>query len=179
MTRLFYFLFLVVPVAQSVAAAGPCEGASKEAVIELPEPLNNWAQVLCTPYGHVISNKVGWVWERTDGSRPVIAMIPSQMVKSNPKPLGNGSYFKKITLERASAAESERAIRNFEQGFSKHSNIANVYKSTITPANGSSLAFQFFEYDDGKWGMQCEENCTTDFRFTVSNPRIQRLGRPQ
>jgi len=178
--KIVILMVLVLWADLSMAATGGlCEGASKEAVIELPEPLNQWAQIICTPYGHVISNKVGWVWEQSDGSRPVIAMIPSQMVKSNPKPLGNGSYFKNISLERAGSAESQQAISKFEQSFSKQSNIANVYKSTITPANGDALAFQFFEYEDGKWGMQCDRNCTTDFRFMVSNPRVQRLVKPR
>ena len=80
----------------SASPAGDCSGTPKSAIVELPEPLRNWGQLACTPYGHIITNKEGWVWSNPGSYSPI--MIPSQMVRSKPKPLGNKSYFTKIEI---------------------------------------------------------------------------------
>ncbi len=46
----------------SASPAGDCSGTPKSAIVELHEPLRNWGQLACTPYGHIITNKEGWVY---------------------------------------------------------------------------------------------------------------------
>jgi len=179
MKNLLTMVIILIPGLLAAAPNGSCNGTNKDAVTELPGPLNHWAQVICTPYGHAISNRAGWVWESPEGLRPVIAMIPSQMVKSNPKRLGNESYFKEITLERATPAAASRAISKFEKGFSKQSKIPSMYTSKIVSTTGQELEFQFFEYEDDRWGMYCDKNCGADFRFMILNSRMKRLSKPR
>jgi hypothetical protein len=95
--------------------AGHCAGSPPEAVIKLPAPLDSWGQVMCTPYGHIITNLEGWIWTRPGGYSPV--MIPSQMVRDNPAPLGNKYYFTQISFTRVEGKEFDEAYATFIKGF--------------------------------------------------------------
>ena len=146
---------------------GECDGTPSEAVIELPSPINEWGQIACTLYGHIISNKEGWVWSNVGGYSPV--MIPSQMVRSNPKALGNAPYFTKIAFKQLHGVEAESAINVFEKGFDKSPATPNVYSMSVTSVSGKELALQFFEFENDHWGMWCKKVCNPDTKFMILN----------
>lgn len=64
----FLLLFALALFAiNTVASPVNCEGAPKEAVTELPSPLNEWALVFCSPSGHAIAPIDGHIWLAPNG----------------------------------------------------------------------------------------------------------------
>lgn len=112
MKYLILGLISILSLAAKSNPVGDCVGTPKEAVTELPSPLDNWGQIVCTPYGHIISNKQGYVWSNIGSYSPV--MIPSQMVRTNPKNVGNNSYFTSIEMNLLQGEEAASSIELFE-----------------------------------------------------------------
>ena len=127
----YLILVLISILSFSVKSSpvGDCIGTPKEAVTALPSPLDNWGQIVCTPYGHIISNKQGYIWSNVGSYSPV--MIPSQMVRSNPKSLGNNSYFTSIEMNLLKDEEAAASIELFETGFDKSPNRPKVYSLLV------------------------------------------------
>ena len=146
---------------------GECEGTPKTAVTTLPIPLANWGQVVCTPFGHIITNKEGWVWSNPGSYSPV--MIPSQMVRSNPEPLANESYFTKVEMSELSGIEADEAVMIFEKGFDTSGTKPTVYALNVVSVSGKSLGFKFFDYGDSQWGMWCNGECDPHSKFMLLN----------
>ena len=165
------YLTIVVVVLLSINTyaepTGDCEGTPKLAVIMLPEPLNNWAQILCTPYGHIITNKEGWVWSNPGSYSPV--MIPSQIVRSSPEQVGNDSYFTKIEMVEVTGKKAEASIQVFEAGFDVSKSKPNVFSLRVTSISGKTLGFNFFDYGDSQWGMWCNKDCDPNSKFMLLN----------
>ncbi|TKB43560.1 hypothetical protein [Thalassotalea mangrovi] len=160
-------LFIFFSFNLYASTVGDCTGTPDEAVTKLPEPLNKWGQLVCTPYGHIISNKEGWIWSNPGSYSPV--MIPSQMVQSNPEPLGNKSYFTKIQLVKLNGTEASNSIKVFEKGFDKSEQSPTVYSLQVASISGKELAFQFFDYGNSKWGMWCNNGCDPNSKFMLLN----------
>lgn len=69
-----FALLILALVSSAIAKAAPqgnCEGSPAQAVLELPAPLSQWGSIVCTPYGHIISNHDGWIWSRPGSYSPV------------------------------------------------------------------------------------------------------------
>lgn len=147
--------------------AGDCEGTPKSAVTSLPEPLNKWGQIVCTPYGHIITNKDGWVWSNPGSYSPV--MIPSQMVRSKPEPLGNNSYFTKIELTELTGKEADKSIALFETGFDVSESKPRVFSLKVKSISGKVLGFKFFDFGNSQWGMWCNKECDPNSKFMLLN----------
>ena len=69
-----------------------CENAPSDAVVELPDPINKWSVIFCSPKGHVLAGSDGIVWVTKNNS--------SFMFRANrkvtPESTQHSSYFKKI-----------------------------------------------------------------------------------
>ncbi len=166
--RLIIILSLLISTSSITASTvNQCEDTPKDAIMELPIPLSEWGKIICTPYGHIISSKEGWIWSNPGNYKPVI--IPSQMVKSNPKKLDNKSYFKKIVWKQLQSKEAELAIQVFEQGFDHSSIRPNVYSMKVISISGKELGFQFFEFENNHWGIWCNNECNPNSRFMILN----------
>jgi len=160
---------LLVSVSAISAQPNECSGTSEDAVMQLQPPLKYWGNIYCTPYGHIIAAKEGWIWSNPGGFSPV--MIPSQMVRENPEKLGNKSYFIKIDMVALDGKEAKEAIDLFETGYDKSSNPPKPYSVIIESVSGKSLKFQFFDNgnDEGGWGMWCNKKCDPSTRFMILN----------
>ncbi|UZJ43817.1 hypothetical protein OOT55_14290 [Marinimicrobium sp. C6131] len=146
---------------------GDCKGTPSSAVTSLPEPLNKWGQIVCTPYGHIITNKEGWIWSNPGSYSPV--MIPSQIVRDNPEPLANESYFTKIEMSEVSGKEAQESVNLFEKGFDTSESMPSVYSLNVTSSSGKSLDFKFFDYGNSQWGMWCNKECDPNSKFMLLN----------
>lgn len=146
---------------------GNCKGTPSSAVTLLPKPLSNWGQIACTPYGHIITNKKGWVWSNPGSYSPV--MIPSQMVRNNPELLANKSYFTQVEMSEVLGKEAEAAISLLEKGFDKTETKPKVYRLRVVSISGKSLNLKFFDYGNSKWGMWCNKGCDPNSRFMLLN----------
>lgn len=165
MKYLLIFILLWIPAQVIADPAGDCSGTPSSAVTSLPSPLDKWAQLACTPYGHIITNKDGWVWTYPGGYNPVI--IPSQMVRTNPEQLANESYFTMIEMREIQGNEATAAIELFESGFDQSQTKPKVYSLQVKSVSGKSLDFKFFDYGDSKWGMWCNKKCAPQSSFML------------
>ncbi|WP_017446644.1 hypothetical protein [Gayadomonas joobiniege] len=165
-----YLILLLISILSFAAKSNPvgdCQGTPNEAVTALPSPLDNWGQIVCTPYGHIISNKRGYIWSNVGAYNPV--MIPSQMVRTSPKSIGNSSYFTSIEMNLLQDEEAASSIKLFETGFDKSPNTPKVYALRVKSVSGKELSFKFFDFGDSQWGMWCNESCDPNSKFMILN----------
>ena len=172
MKYLILVLISILSFSVKSSPVGDCIGTPKEAVTALPSPLDNWGQIVCTPYGHIISNKQGYIWSNVGSYSPV--MIPSQMVRSNPKSLGNNSYFTSIEMNLLKDEEAAASIELFETGFDKSPNRPKVYSLLVKSKSGKELSFKFFDFGDSQWGMWCKKSCDPNSKFMILNMAKQK-----
>lgn len=169
--KLLHVLFLagisMFDHAAIAAPVGDCGGTPADAVVDLPSPLNDWGQVACTPYGHIISNKDGWIWSYPGGYAPVF--IPSQMVRKEPKELGNKSYFTKIQMTKVDGEEFREVYSVFHAGLDPKEAIPVGYRLDVTSVSGDALKLYFFDYGNSAWGIWCRDKCDPKLRFMVLN----------
>ena len=151
-----------------------CEGSPDSAVTSLPKPLSAWGQVVCTKYGHVIVPRKGWIWTQPGAFAPVV--IPAQMVKVNPKDVGNSVYFSKIEMGPVSAAEA-RVPLGFMKGFDQSSSPASqtIYRLAVTNSDGQSQTIYFVDQsgDPHKWAIWCKRQCKEASLFLLLNMSVR------
>ncbi len=75
-----------------------CSTSPKEAILVIPSPLDKYIKIGCTKFGHIIAAKENISWFVPGALTPVF--LPAQMVKSNPKLVGNGIYFTELELTK-------------------------------------------------------------------------------
>lgn len=143
-----------------------CADTPAGAVMSLPPPLDEWGEIFCTPYGHVIAARRGWIWSEPGDYSPVF--LPSQMVRSNPDQVGNASYFTIITLTRVVGEEFDEAYKTFQVGFDPNEKPPTGFRLNLASVSGRTLLLYFFDYGDFAWGMWCPSGeCTADGRFMI------------
>ena len=143
-----------------------CVGSPPEAVMTLPAPLDKWGEIACTPFGHVLTSKKGWLWILPTVRRPIF--LPSQMVDRFPAPLGNKSYFTKIEAARISGDEFTRVYQIFHEGFDPNETRPDGYRVELTSVSGQTLRVYFFDYDTYAWGIECRAGgCDRGTRFMI------------
>lgn len=153
-------------IAASKARADDCAGTPAAAVTALPPPLAKWGALVCTPYGQIISNHDGWIWSNPGAYSPVF--IPSQMVKSNPKPLGNQSYFTKIEMTKVNGDEFQSAYTAYHGNFAPDTKIPVGYRLDLASVTGKKLILYFFDYGTHAWGIWCGTGkCDPASRFMI------------
>ena len=160
--------FIVLISVSNYSSAGPigdCAGMPAEAVVTLPSPLDRWGQIACTPYGHVLSNKKGWIWSQPGSYSPVF--IPSQMVRKNPEKLGNRSYFTSIEMTKVTGDEFDNAYQAMTQGLDTDNTRPQGYRLDVTSVSGKSLRLYFFDFGESVWGVWCREECNPLSRFMI------------
>jgi len=165
------FALLVLSGWASASPVGDCAGTPADAVVELPPPLDKWGQIACTPYGHIITNRDGWIWSYPAAYAPVF--VPSQMVRDDPKELGNKSYFSRIDMTKVDGAELDAAYSVFQEGFDKDERTPTGYRLDVTSNFGKSLKLYFFDYGDSAWGIWCRDKCDPSSRFMLLNMEVR------
>jgi hypothetical protein len=153
------------PALSDAAPAHDCAGSPPDAVMALPAPLSRWAQIVCTPFGHMLASHKGWMWLAPDLD-PVF--IPAQTMDNNPEKLGNKIYFTKIDVARVKGPEFDDAYKTFHEGFDDTEVKPDGYRVDMTTVQGNTIRMYFFDYDTYAWGMSCPGNkCDPDTRFMV------------
>ncbi|MDR3528240.1 MAG: hypothetical protein P4L57_13275 [Rhizomicrobium sp.] len=152
--------------AGSIWAEEACAGLPPEARTTLPDPLAKWGSLVCTPYGQILSNHQGWIWSYPGAFAPVF--IPSQMVRDNPEPLGNKSYFTSIQWTKVEGEEFQRAYSVFQTGFAPAKKNPVGYRLDVRSVSGRELELYFFDSDTYAWGIWCPEHkCDAASRFMI------------
>ena len=151
-----------------------CKGSPANAVLKLPPPLSEWGALVCTPYGHIISNHDGWYWSKPGGYSPVF--IPSQMVRNNPKAIGNSSFFTKIDLSEVplDSQEAQQALLEIQKGYSPETPKA-AYRLYVEGSLGRHLVLYFFDWGKSLNGIWCGEDgtkCESSTSFMLLSPEL-------
>jgi hypothetical protein len=149
----------------SPAHAYDCAGTPADAVMTLPEPLAHWGTLVCTPYGHLIAQKTGWIWSYPGAYAPVF--LPSQMVQKDPAELGNKSYFTKIEMSQVEGDEFQSAYSAYHDGFGPDDALPSGYRLDLASISGRTLKLYFFDYGTSAWGIWCPQECDRSTRFMV------------
>lgn len=151
----------------SAEPVGDCASSPPDAVLELPQTMQTFAQLACTPYGHIIMQKDGWTWTYPGGMAPML--IPSQTARANPEQLGNASYFRSIEFQPVDAEEIVAALAALGLGTLGPEKDPDVYQLIAANQAGeeSVLYFSFDAASDINWGVWCNEECLPDSRFTL------------
>lgn len=156
----------VVGTQVPTAHAGDCSGTPPDAVMTLPQPLSKWGTLVCTPYGHIISNHEGWIWSNEGAYSPVF--IPSQMMRDNPLPVGNKSYFTRINLVKVDGPEFQTAYSAFHGNFAPDKTLPTGYRLDLESVSGRTLKLYFFDYETHAWGIWCTTGvCDPGSRFML------------
>lgn len=149
------------------AHAYDCAGTPAAAVMTLPQPLAKWGALVCTPYGHIISNQEGWIWSNPGAYSPVF--IPSQMVQTNPTALGNQSYFARIEMNKVEGDEFQSAYTVYNKGFGPDPKKPDGYRLDLASVSGATLKLYFFDYGTHAWAIWCKQECDPSSRFMILN----------
>ena len=169
-----FLLFLATSFGARADDDAGCSGDPPEAIVTLPSPLSDWGKIICTPYGYIISNQEGWIWSYPGGFAPVF--IPSQMVRSDPKPIGSKSYFTQITLVDAPLTDkaTKEALQALNKGLAPEP-ASKAYRLSATGSLGRTLTLYFFQHGvKSTWGIWCDEQgsqCNSDAKFMVLDMR--------
>jgi hypothetical protein len=148
---------------ESANKVAACAG-SPDAITSLPEPLNRWAQVRCTPVGYVITGREGWLWIQP--TYKALVVIPS----SSPQQPDGSAYFTKIELTKVRGEEFERAYEVFHTGFDPKDAKPAGYRLDVTTMDGTEIRLYMFDYFTYGWGMACSKDaCDASSRFVMLN----------
>ncbi len=144
-----------------------CKGSPEGAVMTLPEPLAKWGRISCTPFGHVLTSHLGWIWV-SPARQPVF--VPSQLVDGQPERVGNAIYFTKIEAAPVKGNEFDKAYAIFHAGFDSEESKPDGYRIELTSSLGKSMEMYFFDYDSYAWGIWCPDHeCNAKTRFMILN----------
>jgi len=144
--------------------AEDCAGSPDAAVMKLPFPLNKWAQVECTKYGHVLASQDSWIWILPTAG-PVL--VPSQVTMGEPREVGSDAYFTKIAITPVRGDEFKETYGTLTSDLDKDEVKPDGYRVDITTSGGESLKIYFFDYDTYAWGMDCSSSCDVNARFIL------------
>lgn len=122
---------------------------------------------MCTPYGHIITSRDGWIWTQPGAYAPV--MIPAQMVRENPEQVGNKVYFTHVSFTRVAGKELEEAYAAFVKGFDDEGEKTTGYRLDAKSVSGKELKLYFFENGPSIWGIWCTKQCDPMSRFMLLN----------
>jgi hypothetical protein len=154
-----------------VAAAdtGACPVNASDAVVSLPSPLNKWAEIICTPYGQVITGHNGWVW--IEPVNRALVVIPSGTLDTEPPPTAvSKAYFTKVEMTKIEGEEFEKAWAKFHADFKSSDAKPTGYKLVLSTASGDGLQLYFFDHKTYGWGISCPYGtCDTSSRFVIVN----------
>jgi len=151
----------------------PCVDAPQSAIKDLPEPLNDWAQVRCTIYGHTIIAKAPWAWVYPGLSRPV--HFPAQMADRQPEKVNHAAHYSSVEATKLEPLKVEEAAALFGDtiGLSPPPTDA-AWRITMT--NQEGISHTMFMGREGRvdkskpaqgWGFWCAPGCKAGRSFVI------------
>lgn len=164
-------------VANEESTTARCDSSS-EAITTLPEPLNRWAEVICTDSGFVITGRQDWIW--IEPTHSAVVIIPSQSYGRFAEMKDASSYFTKIELTKVTGEEFEKAYEVFHAGFDPKDAKPAGYRLDVTTMAGNEIRLYMFDYFTYGWGMACsKEACDPSSRFVMLNMKQDPKPLPQ
>jgi hypothetical protein len=154
-----------------------CAG-SMDAITTLPEPLDRWAQLLCTESGYVITGRKDWIW--IEPTHSALVVIPSQSYGRYAETKDDDGYFTRIELTKVTGEEFDKAYEVFHAGFDPKDAKPSAYRLDVTTMAGNDIRLYLFDYFTYGWGMACsKEACDPSSRFVMLNMKQDPKPLPQ
>jgi hypothetical protein len=91
------------------------------------------------------------------------------MVRRNPEPIANQSYFTRIVLSPATPADGMKALAALGRGLDLGSSESVIYRLDVGSVSDKEVTLYLFDFpnDQPKWGIWCTEKCDPSSRFML------------
>jgi len=149
----------------SVASyAGPqppidCQGAPKNALLEIPEFMGEWVGIYCSPNGHALVPKFGHLWVAKN-NKPFFLFANFQ---TPVPPAGkHGSFFKKGSFGylRLSGNAREKVMKLYELQTQSTASFEDVVQMELLSNDGNLFTVFFYMNKNGpEWVLHCADRC--------------------
>jgi hypothetical protein len=150
---------------QAPAAEEPsCKGAPNDAVLTIPEPVDVWAKIVCTPSGHVVTFTSSYGWFSHKSKKLISFSAQPEKIDANTGK--HDFYFTKITVEKLSEAIGKVLADAYMPeiyfsltGYDVPAEVPVMYDVTFINNKGQRLGLNFFVYRKETFGNACWEIC--------------------
>jgi len=146
--------------------------APEDAVFSIPEPINKWAQVTCSKYGHLVTytQNFGWFSHKTKKLRS----FGSQLASGEPQTGSHQYYFTNIEIEKYSK-EIGKVVSDIYMpeiyfsffGMDIPQEIPEVFIVYFTNNKKQELGVMFFIYKKYSFGSACWDSCSPINGFAI------------
>lgn len=179
----FFFVTVLAYSGGAIAAeAQNCDGAPRDAVLTIPDPVSEWAKISCTESGHIVTYTSGYGWF-SHKSKKLIS-FSAQPESSNEKSGKHSFYFTKITVEKLSEAVGEVLADAYMPevyfaitGYDVPSEVPITYDVTLVNNVGQRLGLNIFVYRDLTFANACWELCAPIDGFGIAKRPDNLMGR--
>lgn len=169
-----YFILLLCILSFNLwASEDPnCSNSPKDAVLIIPEPINKWAKVICSKYGHIATytQDFGWFSHKSKKLRS----FGAQLAKGSPLVGSHGYYFTDISVEKYSEAIGKVMVDIYMPeiyfsffGMDIPQEIPEAYMLSFTNNEKQELGIIFFIYKKYAFGTACWDACSPINGFAI------------
>ena len=163
----FVILFLLAVAASAHAQSDieiSCAGSPESAMLTVPKPADKFLHVICSKYGHVLTPTAGWFWTAPGTFEP--RFYPAQMVKRDPKAVGNTIYFSSIEVTELHGETLQEKWSLLAELFPDEEPPTKVLQ--ITAKNNSEGRHTIYIFPNS-WGYSCSPSCKKSAVFLMVN----------
>lgn len=152
-----------------------CERPPKNALRDLPPPLDRWALMECTSKGTKLVAMPGWTWRYPNSwfDRPIApAWAPEESI-SEP----GAKYFMDLRVERVEAAGIAEQHARLAQAVPAYGSAfasppPTLYRVTAENNLGHEMVLWFpAKSDDELWAIVCTPECRPEYAFIIEKPK--------
>lgn len=138
----------------------PCSEAPETAIVSMPPRLQDVAQVICTPYGHLITSADGQYWTYPGALAPVMLLAYLDVDEAAPVIVNHARHFTRIEARDIAAADMARHL-GAQDGLSPPPPDATIVGLEIVAVNQDNVEQRIILLNDGRsrWGYLCEPAC--------------------
>lgn len=157
---------------QGVLAQGfelDCDGAGDRAVTTVPSPMDRYAEVQCTIYGHMLRGAPGKEWVLPGTYSPVV--ISAQLYVEQPQVVEHAMHFRRITAETHRGREASAIFGAYAGFLLPPEDAPEVMELRAISNEGVEQRVYLFETGPGSlWGYTCQPVCEPGAPFMVMGP---------
>lgn len=146
-----------------------CEGASKDAVLTVAKPGDEYFRIVCTMHGHIIHPKFNVRHPFPDTFKPTI--FPAQMVKGSHKKVYHKSYFKSIAVTEVNQAYASK-VWSEHDGLLGKTELSTLVGLELISSNNQGKKHTVYIFNNKK-GFSCSPTCLKENVFSY----VETFGR--
>ena len=155
-----------------------CTDAPKEAIVKVPERIKDFANVICTQYGHFLTGAEGTIWTYPGAMAPALLIAYLDMADSKelPPEVNHSKYFSSIKARDIPASETAELIA--DDGLPRPPAEASITAIEISATNQDGIEQKAYIFTSGsdRWGYLCDPACKPRDTFMVLDMRRPSSG---